>query len=478
VTLSVAVLAGFGADDLTQMVIASRRYSTAHVRTQRFGIILMVVGTAVLLLTRLSIFLYPQLEPVIDRVFHSLAKAPEAFSDVRMFFSYQYTNVMTFGLFTLAAGAVFWWAGQHTIRLFYIASIPQHRIWQIFTGAVIVVDLMAASWGFNPASDPLLLDFTPPAVQWLQQQPGQWRYTTLDDPTRPPIMNANMGWRYGLYDIRGYESIIPKQYVDYMERIAPQIQLDFNRVAPFYTDPNFHHLNNYHMALDAPLFDLLNVRYVITHKDVWVAFQEWRLAYEDEAVRIWENDSMVPRAYTVAPDDISLTADLDWLAIPRKPQKIPAEFTPAAISHDTGREKIIDVTVNTPAMLVVSETFLPGWRAYRQMPNGDETPLDVQLVQGNFQGVPLTEAGTYMIRMVYSPVSFQIGAFASFISAVLVVFLLGVWGWRLWVAPPTEQQASGASRVARNSLAPIILNLFNRGIDFAFAAVMLRVLGP
>ena len=33
-------------------------------------------------------------------------------------------------------------------------------------------------------------------------------------------------------------------------------------------------------------------------------------------------------------------------------------------------------------------------------------------------------------------------------------------------------------RVARNSVAPIILNLFNRGIDFMFAVVMLRILGP
>ncbi len=40
------------------------------------------------------------------------------------------------------------------------------------------------------------------------------------------------------------------------------------------------------------------------------------------------------------------------------------------------------------------------------------------------------------------------------------------------------EEANSIARVARNSLAPIILNLFNRGIDFAFAFVMLRILGP
>ena len=39
-------------------------------------------------------------------------------------------------------------------------------------------------------------------------------------------MNANVGWLYGLQDVAGYDSIIPKQYVDYMEQIEPQDQTD------------------------------------------------------------------------------------------------------------------------------------------------------------------------------------------------------------------------------------------------------------
>ena len=95
---------------------------------------------------------------------------------------------------------------------------------------------MIASYSFNPASDPALLDFTPPAIAWLQAQPGEWRYITLEDPVNTPqLMNANMTMRYGLRDVRGYESIIPKQYVDYMQTIAPQVQLAYNRIAPIYT---------------------------------------------------------------------------------------------------------------------------------------------------------------------------------------------------------------------------------------------------
>src|SRR5262249_31354901 len=156
-----------------------------------------------------------------------------------------FTNVLVLGLMTLGAGALFLWAGRKTLTSKYgeksgfeapLRTRGGVNLWQIFAVALVALDLMIASWGFNPASDPALLDFTPPAIQWLmerQQAEGPFRYTSVDDPSlgdRGKIMNANMGWRYGLDDIRGYESIIPKQYVDFMGTIAPQTQLDFNRV--------------------------------------------------------------------------------------------------------------------------------------------------------------------------------------------------------------------------------------------------------
>jgi O-antigen/teichoic acid export membrane protein len=91
--------------------------------------------------------------------------------------------------------------------------------------------------------------------------------------------------------------------------------------------------------------------------------------------------------------------------------------------------------------------------------------------------VRLPDAGSYTLRLVYSPTSFQVGAFASFIGAALALLIVGVWWWRVYVTPAVSG-GSAAARVAKNSIAPIILTLFNRGIDFAFAAVMLRILGP
>ncbi len=479
VTLGVAVLAGFGADALRR---------PAGRLSRGFGWGLLTAGALTLVGLLLSRLFYGQVEPLVERIFQSMAKATEAFADTRMFYSYQLTNVLILGVMLVGAGAVFLLARRGT----RVRGLP---LWGGLALALVGADLLIASWGFNPASDPALLDFTPPAIEWLQAQPGDWRYTTLDDPTQRPLMNANSGWRYGLDDVRGYESIIPKQIVDFMRTVAPQVQLDYNRVAPLYTayppEMNF----DLAAALQSPRFNLLNVRYVMTHKstDLSAIVPTWTLAYEDEAVRIWENPAALPRAFVTSVAAGGEPALDDSLA----------QNTPVTILSDSGREKFLDVAVTpgSESWLVVSETHLNGWRAFIRPRGGDdqtEQPLDTAKVLENFIGVNLSPAvldaafanrdslpeaqqtalaqGQYTLRLVYSPVSFQLGLFASFIGVILAIFGGGLYLWRTFIGGAV--QTSGVQVVARNSLAPIILNLFNRGIDFGFAFVMLRILGP
>ncbi len=563
VTFSVAVLAGLGADHLAR-AYETRAIPESPLR-RGFAYILLALGALTLIGLLLSYIFYAQVEPLAQWMLDNMVTAsgePAAarFADARMFYSYQFTNVLTLGVMLIASGAVFWWADPTpgVVRAIHESPLRNLRFGQIFAVGLVALDLMIASWGFNPASDPALLDFTPPAVEWLQGQPGDWRYTTLDDPTQRPILNANSGWRYGLRDIRGYESIIPRHYVDYMWQIAPQTQLEFNRVAPLYTDYGASGFD-YRDALESPLLNLLGVRYVMTHKTT--ALPEamtaprgartgpaWTLAYEDDAVRVWSNGNN------------GLVRALRELNDP-----VQAVWSPA-LQRDTGREKVIDVRMDEPTWLVISETYMPDWRAFIRPWGADEdaeVALEVQPVYDALQGIHVAdvqtlihqaiEAGTahqtfylnaietavkagdaaqvetliseldalvatnppemfgningriadavaawrasdntnleqrafesrllelkqahWTVRVVYSPASFQIGLFLSFLGAVLVVFMPGVWLWRMFVA----RDDSAISRVARNSVAPIILNLFNRGIDFAFALVMLRILGP
>jgi O-antigen/teichoic acid export membrane protein len=470
-TLSVAVLAGLGIDALLTGGEAVRRWA------RRFGLALALAGGLALGGLLISRLLFTQVEPLIDWLLARMVTAsgePAAlrFSDARMFYSVQFANVLIFGVVALASG----------VLLILFSAPPGERaraarrsLW-LRAGllSLIAADLMIASWSFNPASDPAWLEYTPPAIDWLRDQPGDWRYITLDDPTQPPLFQANMTLRYGLDDVRGYESIIPAQYVDFMRGLAPQVQLDFNRIAPLYTVYPPGVPFDAREALISPQLNLLNVRYVITHTTTSLAdVPGYALVYEDAAVRIWENSAYFPRASLISQNEAAADADLlDALAA----------AAPVIIDRTSSRELRMAVTITEPARLFVLETHQPGWRAFARPladAEADETPLVVQPVLGNFMAVDLPEAGAWSVRLIYSPQSFQIGAFLSFISGLLVLLLAGGWLWRTLLIPPGEgDPAASVSRVARNSIAPIVLNLFNRGIDFAFSIVMLRILGP
>ncbi len=291
-----------------------------------FGYGLTALGALTLAGLLLSRLFYAQVEPLMQWVLDNMVTASgdpalTRFAGPAMFYSYQFTHVLIFGVVTLASGVIFWWAGrtrwaQQAVPLRAGLSMPP--LWQVAAVALVAADLMIASWGFNPASDPALLDFTPPAIQWLQaqDQTTDWRYMTLDDPSQPPILQANLGWSYKLRDVRGYESIIPKTYVDFMRQIAPQVQLDFNRVAPLYTDYGDIDFD-YTQALESPLLDDLGVRFLITHKSTTLPERlttppgprttpRWTLVYEDEAVRIWASTTISLISYARRSRDLDL----------------------------------------------------------------------------------------------------------------------------------------------------------------------------
>ena len=482
-------------------------FSPADRWARRIGWGLFWTGAVLLVVLLLSRVFYPQLEPLVDRAFHALAKAELAFADVHMFYSYEFRNILLLGLFLIASGVVF---RVSRCPIYVPRRLGGRPVWEWLVVLVIALDLLTAFWGFNPAVDPALLSFTPPAVEWLQgryEQDGPFRITTLDAPGEA-LLNANIPWMFGLEDVRGYDSIIPRQYTDYMALISPQFQLEFNRVAPLTTD----HLE----ALDSPLLDLLNVRYVVTRTPV--ENPSWVLAYEDEAVRIYENQRVMPRAYTL-PARASLTysdgqdfADRVQSVDPRHVVMIhvqdappddgiiePGEPAAQAIVEYRNIQVTVEAVVDGPSWLVLVDSDFPGWRAYiRPAGSGEDFELEipVERVNGNFRGVMIdpdvladhyapqaaegtvTLSDTWLVRFRYSPPGFQIGAFLSFIAGAVIVFALGVWLWRTFYLGRDESEDETVRRLAKNSIMPIVMNLFNKGIDFAFAFIMLRVLGP
>ena len=469
-TFAVAALAGIGMHLLSQRESSGSRLNRSALV---IGLALLIAGLLIIagLVTVRGKF--AQYEPLFEQIVANTAYADRAFADGRMFYSYQLPQVQILAALLLVSSLVFLLAARKRSQRFTLLAL-----------ALTAVDLLVASYGFNPASDPALLEFTPPAVEFLQGQAGHFRVTSLERPGDPRILQANTGLQFGLDDIRGYDSIIPESYVATMRALQPQNLLDYNQIAPLYTARELNHVG-YDSTLTSDLLRLFNVRYVLTMPDFEMRVAGWKDVYRQE-VAIWENELVMPRAFTVDKADW----DARWLAEVGGGFNFGElaiwsgglrllDYRAADITRDSGREKFIDVSVERESWLVVSETYMPGWRAFARPWGGDENEefgLSVRLVLANFQGIELP-AGDWTVRLVYSPESVHVGMFTSSIGVALIVFMLGVWFWRAYIGLNTEA-SSGVAKVARNSIAPILLNLFNRGIDMVFAIVMYRLLLP
>ena len=473
--LAVAALAGFGVDELritndelrmkkageqggrgagerddrdefaqSRRDAEGRKYSLRLRGLALISSLVMVAGLVVVGGTLLSRVFFDSARPLVERLFHGLAGADYAFPSAELFYSYLYWQLLLFGGLLAASGAA-------------LLLLRRARWGIVFACGLIVLDLYAANAGFHSTVDPALLDYTPAAVRWLQEQPGEWRITTYDT-TGVGTLNANTPWPQALADVRGYDSIIPKQFTDYMAAIEPQNGLPFNRIQPIGSAA----------ALESPLLDALAVRYVISSGPIDLA--TYRLAWEGEGVRIYENLDAAPRAYTLPGAPAALTALPTAVLL--------AERTPATLVETRNNQVVVAATADAPATLVLADSAFPGWRAYvRPAGSGEEAEREVEIVRvlGNFRGVAL-EPGEWTVRFRYSPRSFWLGGLMSFMGSMALVFALVVWGWRRFYR--AEHAATTTRSVAKNSAAPMVLSLFNKGIDFVFAAFYLRILGP
>jgi O-antigen/teichoic acid export membrane protein len=464
--LCVAVLAAYGVED-----------QIAQSRTGRFGTLAACcvgVGSVLVLAVLLMRVFFAQFAPVFDELVQRLALAGSAFADGRMFFSFTGRWVLQAAVVLALSGLALallraTQATQGALRTACLLAVP----------VFVAVDLALAISRFLPANVPEMLQFEPPVIAFLRSDRSAWRYTTYDPEGSKPL-NANSGWLFDLQDVRGYDSTIPLQYVNYMQQLEPQSELQYNRIAPLRSAA----------ALNSPLLDLLNVRYVLTRSAI--ESPGYTLVHNGD-LRVYRNERVLPRAFMLAAgcafaaQDVTgtlLDHDLRYFLM-LEPGSVLAtapvlplsdcEPQAARITSYANSEVRIAVQVSAPAYLMLADSFAPGWRAYVQGAAGT-APVEVPVLRadGNFRAV-LLQPGAQSVRFKYSPDAVKLGGLLSF-TAVMAWLLILAGSW--WTQRQSEVAASGAARVARNSLAPMGFNLLNRAIDFVFAAYYLRVLGP
>ena len=462
-TMSMAVLAGLGAQALVDLGPDCGRDRLLAWITRGT----LAVGSLGLSGLGLTLLVRERMADLAQAVMQRSASLQEVFRDGAMLYSYEARNLAVFCAFLLAAGLVLLaWRRGVTVR-----GMP---LWQSLGLFVVMADLFVAFGSFNTATDPRLLEHNPEAIQFLQSDPSLFRIIGYgsDKP-----LHANLAMPYRISDARGYDSIIPKQYADYMNLIEGQGSLLYNRIGDVTWAGN----------LDSQLLDLLNVKYVVTTQEI--ANVGFTRIYSGD-ISIYRNEDVLPRAFVVYrahlvdptdqprwanelkslnPRETVLLEDpvaVSWAQGsgigPTQAQVTVAEYTPNRV--------VVSATLPADGYLVLADSYFPGWTAGER---GQDLPI--LRADGNFRAVALT-AGSHTVTFKYSPISFRLGLYTSFSAGVMLLLGLAVWGWRRFYIEAEEDHA--ARRVAKNALTPMATNLINKGVDFAFAMLSLRLLGP
>jgi hypothetical protein len=241
----------------------------------------------------------------------------------------------------------------------------------------------------------------------------------------------------GVYRVRGYEPVLQKRYAVVMDALFHESG----------TTPDFGGFNEAPLdRLNAQMLDLLGVRYFVStirqgETPGWKLIRRGLIppttilrgqTLKEVGYGIYENEDRLPRAFVVghatpikSPENfkasIQQLASIDCrntvlLTKDVLPQKGPRqEFEPAEIISYKSDSVTINVEIDAPGYLVLTDLFHPGWTA---QVDGKATAIIPAYTA--FRAVPLTTADKHKIEFRYTTPGRTKGAILSVVTAILL----------------------------------------------------------
>lgn len=240
----------------------------------------------------------------------------------------------------------------------------------------------------------------------------------LDNGFRSPLI-PNTSMLYGLYDVRGYNPIVDKKYINFSDKYLTR------RGSFVLADAVFNE----------KVIDLMNVKYIICPKSGCLVIkqdEEWQREYENNNVDIFKNPSFLPRAYVAynfintqnSDEAIQLIEAEDFnpysqiivndFDIKNENLEIDSKklIQEAEIIEYSNNKVLIKVKSGNKGILVLSDTYNDGWRV-----RVNDQKKEILLVNGIFRGVIVPE-GESEIVFSYRPQHFNIYLFISILSLI------------------------------------------------------------
>ncbi len=295
--------------------------------------------------------------------------------------------------------------------------------------AVLLFDVGSFAAFYHPTTDASLYATRPAAAEVLSRDAEPHRKLTVFDLSWDDAdlaqrrLSVSWGMPYGIEDANGFNSLQTRRYMNYM-------------FGPDATDVSYGALLDPRI-LDPrwPIPHALNVKYLLFPERFTPAKRDHlRLIHRDDAVSIFENTLVLPRAYFVdsvrsESDPQKILETVTALGFDGRreafvedplPRLEPAAVGRAEVAITTRSANRIELTTSTSSerLLVLSEMYFPGWRAFV---GGVET--EIHRANYLFRAI-VVPAGEHRLEFVYRPRSVAAGLTLSTISLAILLWLI------------------------------------------------------
>jgi hypothetical protein len=315
------------------------------------------------------------------------------------------------------------------LALALLATFPlfRRRLILLFLLGAVTADLWSFGRHWNPTVAAEQLYPSTPLLTALDEA------RRVEDAAHEPfringmyaIFFPNASAMYGLEDVRAHDPMTHGLFVSMLD------------VLTGYTSTNYFGMM---MKPEHPLYDFLNVRYVVSHEAQALDRPEFREIYSGPDGRLYRNEAALRRffqpRYIVLEHDDERRLELfhqheEWTStvimkyihsslrdrvrsdLERTAQQGPAATIRMVESRPT--RHVMEIGSPGWAYIASSVPNMPGWKAYREGERLTSVPANEAFV-GFF--VP---PGSSRVEVVYRPLSFSVGASISLLTLGLLL---------------------------------------------------------
>lgn len=270
------------------------------------------------------------------------------------------------------------------------------------------------------------------AIDFLAKDESIFRILPIEKKLEKDVVfKPNQGSIYKYQSVVGNVKIPMRRYNEFITLIEGKPDTIIQgRNQQSFSLCNFRNYNS-------KLINLLNVKYIFTDEEI--ENEKFKLVFADEKIKIYENKYFQSRAFIVSEYKVIKTKDKIFGELkdgsfdfketvileeePEIPFVTAKDNTESNVNiiKNSPNEILVETISSRDGFLVLSQIYMPGWKAYV---DGKQT----KVYQADYilQAIYLPN-GTHKVRFVYSPFSFKLGLAMTFATLAVVSSYLTIY---------------------------------------------------